>query len=84
MTELKLIAELSANHLGIKSRAMGIVAAAADAGATHFKVQVWKQGTMCLDPTYEVPSGPWAGRKLQHLYAEAYTPWEWQIGRAHV
>lgn len=77
MTELIIIAELSANHLGSKSRALDIVAAAYYAGATHFKVQVWKQGTMCLDPAYEVPSGPWAGRKLQHLYAEAYTPWEW-------
>lgn len=77
MADLKIVAELSANHLGSKSRALDIVHAAADAGATHFKVQVWKQGTMCLDPAYEVPGGPWAGRKLQRLYAEAYTPWEW-------
>lgn len=77
MADLKIVAELSANHLGSKSRALDIVAAAYYAGATHFKVQVWEQGTMCLDQNYEVPSGPWAGRKLQHLYAEAYTPWEW-------
>ena len=77
MNDLKIVAELSANHLGDYGRAMQIVEQAAAAGADMFKVQCWKAGTMCLDPDYEVPSGPWAGRKLQHLYAEAYTPWEW-------
>lgn len=77
MSDLSLVAELSANHNGDYGRAMETVEAAAWAGATHFKVQCWKAGTMCIDPTYEVPNGPWAGRKLQHLYAEAYTPWEW-------
>lgn len=77
MSELKLVAELSANHLGDYGRAMEIVEAAAEAGATHFKVQCWKAGTMCVDSTYRVPSGPWAGQSLQRLYAEAYTPWEW-------
>ena len=77
MSELKIVAELSANHLGSKDRAMRILWAAAKAGATHFKVQCWKAGTMCIDPSYTVPSGPWAGHSLQRLYAEAYTPWEW-------
>lgn len=77
MTELKIVAELSASHLGDKGRAMDIVRAAAAAGADMFKVQVWVPGTMCIDPNYRVGAGPWAGYTLMRLYEIAHTPWEW-------
>lgn len=80
MSDLKIVAELSASHLGSYKRALEIAEAAADAGATNFKVQCWKAGAMCIDPGYVVPFGPWQGQGLQHLYAEAYTPWEWLPG----
>lgn len=74
---LEVVAELSANHLSDFNRAMQIATAAADAGADLFKVQVWEPDTMCVDPTYTLAHGPWAGRTLVDLYREAWTPWEW-------
>jgi pseudaminic acid synthase len=76
MTPL-IVAEMSANHLGSLDRAMAIVDAAAEAGANAIKLQTWAPDTMCLDRSYTLQSGPWAGRKLFDLYREAYTPWEW-------
>lgn len=73
---LKLVAEVSANHLGQFDRALRIIDAAAAAGATHVKLQTWALDTMCLTD-YTLDKGPWAGRKLADLYREAYTPWEW-------
>jgi pseudaminic acid synthase len=72
-----IVAELSANHLGSLKRALDIVEAAADAGADGLKVQTWTPGRMCLDQTYTLAHGPWAGRRLYELYEEAWLPWEW-------
>ena len=32
---------------------------------------------MCLDPNYRLDSGPWNGRRLCDLYAEAWISWTW-------
>ena len=74
---LEICAELSCNHLGSFDRAMKIAEEASKAGADLFKVQVWEPGTMCVDKTYTLTSGPWAGRRLSELYEEAWTPWVW-------
>lgn len=74
---LKIIAEMSANHNGSLARALAIVDAAAEAGATGVKIQTWSPGTMCLDPAYTLTSGAWAGRSLSDLYREAWLPWDW-------
>ena len=74
---IEVCAELSANHNGSLKRALDIVDAAARAGADLFKIQTWKPGTMCLDPSYKVKGGPWQGRSLTDLYEEAWTPWGW-------
>ena len=74
---IEIVAELSCNHLGSLDRALAIVDAAADAGADLFKVQVWEPDTMCIDPTYTLTHGPWAGHTLKGLYRLAWTPWEW-------
>lgn len=74
---LEIAAELSCNHLGNEARAQAICVAAAKAGATLFKVQVWEPGTMCLNEHFTLSSGPWAGRRLVDLYEEAWTPWAW-------
>lgn len=73
----KLVAELSANHLGSLERAIAIVTAAAGAGAHAVKLQTWHPERMVLDKDYTMQSGPWAGQKLADLYAQAFTPWEW-------
>jgi pseudaminic acid synthase len=72
-----IVAEMSANHLGSLKRALDIVEAAADAGADGLKVQTWTPGRMCVDKSYTLDHGPWAGRRLYDLYEEAFLPWEW-------
>ena len=71
-----IVAEMSANHLGSLARALAIVDAAADAGADAIKLQTWTPGSMCVSD-YRLDHGPWTGRYLRELYAEAYTPWDW-------
>lgn len=71
-----IVAEMSANHLGQYGRALAIINAAASAGADAIKFQTWSPGTMCISD-YTLTQGPWAGRKLRELYAEAWLPWEW-------
>ena len=75
MTRPFIVAELSASHGGMLERALQIVEAAASAGADAVKIQTWD--TMVLDDSYVIEAGPWAGRRLVDLYAEAKTPWVW-------
>lgn len=77
MQSIEFVAELSANHLGSLDRALELVDAAAEAGATAFKLQTWERDTMCIDRSYTLDSGPWKGRRLFELYREAWTPWDW-------
>ena len=76
MTTPFIVAEMSANHMRSLPRALLLVDAAADAGADAIKVQTWTPGTMCI-AEHVLDSGPWAGRDLRSLYAEAFLPWEW-------
>ena len=78
----KLIAEISANHLGDLNVAKKLIYAAKDAGATHVKLQTYKADTMTLnldsaDFTISKEHKLWGGRSLYGLYEEAHTPWEW-------
>ena len=78
----KLIAEISANHLGDLNIAKKLIYAAKDAGATHVKLQTYKADTMTLnldsaDFTISKEHKLWGGRSLYGLYEEAHTPWEW-------
>ncbi len=75
-----IVAELSANHLGRLDRALAIVEAAAAAGCDALKLQTFTPDGMTLDlggPGFDIAAGPWAGRRLYDLYAEAMTPWDW-------
>ncbi len=76
-----IVAELSANHHRSLAEAVRLVEAAREAGADAVKLQTYTPDTMTLDidsPLFRLGSGPRAGRTLYRLYAEAYTPWEWQ------
>jgi N-acetylneuraminate synthase len=77
-----VIAEVSANHSGDINRALDMVAAAAEAGASAVKFQTYTADTLTIDcdrPEFRIenPDSLWSGRTLYDLYQEAYTPWEW-------
>ena len=76
-----VIAELSANHNQNFDRAVQIIHAAKEAGADAVKLQTYTADTItikCDRPEFRVQGTIWDGRNLHDLYAEAYTPWDWQ------
>lgn len=82
MKNTVIVAEISGNHLGQLDRARKLVEAAAEAGATHLKLQTYTADTITVDsdrPEFIITeSHPlWGGRKLHELYQTAFTPWEW-------
>jgi N-acetylneuraminate synthase len=75
-----VIAELSGNHNGDIGRALALIDAAADTGADAIKIQTYTPDTITLrsdKPEFRIAGGPWAGRTLHDLYAEAHTPYAW-------
>lgn len=75
-----VICELSGNHNGSLDRALAMIDAAAATGCDAIKLQTYTADTLTLDcdgPGFRIEEGPWAGRTLHDLYAEAYTPYEW-------
>jgi N-acetylneuraminate synthase len=77
-----VIAEISANHNQSFDEAARIIAAAKDAGADAIKLQTYTADTLTIrsdNRYFRIGEGTlWEGRNLYDLYAEAYTPWEWQ------
>ncbi|HEY3799336.1 MAG TPA: pseudaminic acid synthase [Caulobacteraceae bacterium] len=75
-----VICELSGNHNGSLERALTMIDAAAATGADAIKLQTYTADTLtlaCDGPGFRIEDGPWAGRTLHDLYAEAYTPYDW-------
>ena len=80
MSDVYLIAEMSANHNGSLRRAKEIICAAAGSGANAIKFQTYTADTLTLNSDREdfiVPDGLWKGRTLYELYSEGSLPWEW-------
>lgn len=77
-----VIAEVSANHHQDFEQAVRIIHAAKEAGADAVKLQTYTPDTItiaCGREEFRIGGGTlWDGRNLHDLYAEAYTPWEWQ------
>lgn len=74
-----IIAEMSGNHNQSLDRALAIVDAAAEAGASAIKLQTYTADTMTLKGVLKIEdeSSIWKGYELHDLYKLAYTPWDW-------
>jgi pseudaminic acid synthase len=75
-----VIAEIGSGHGGSLDVAIDLVIDAARAGAGAVKIQTYTPDSMtieCDEPDFEIKAGPWRGRRLYDLYAEAMTPRDW-------
>lgn len=75
-----IIAEIGSGHGGSFDQAMELVIDAARAGAGAIKLQTYTPDSMTIDcdnPDFVIKAGPWRGRRLYDLYADAMTPREW-------
>lgn len=81
MSNVLIVAELSANHNGKKQIAIETIRAARRAGADAIKLQTYTADTItlnCHTDDFKIKQGTlWDGRYLYDLYKDAYTPWEW-------
>ncbi|TVL99718.1 MAG: pseudaminic acid synthase [Candidatus Brocadia sp. WS118] len=77
-----IVAEMSGNHNQSLEKALEIVDAAAEAGASGLKIQTYTADTMTIPHNkglfyIDDPKSLWHGKTLFDLYQIAYTPWEW-------
>lgn len=80
MSNIFIIAELSANHAQNIEIAIETIRAAKRAGADAIKFQTYTADTITIDcnnDDFKIEGTLWEGRYLYDLYKEAYTPWEW-------
>jgi pseudaminic acid synthase len=76
---VEIVAELSGNHNGSLERAKALIHKAKHCGASTIKLQTYRPETICATDhsLCSLDHGPWSGRTLRDLYAEAHTPREW-------
>lgn len=80
ISEVFIIAELSANHNGSLDVAKETIRAAKRAGADAIKLQTYTADTITIDcrkDDFKIKGTIWEDKYLYDLYKEAYTPWEW-------
>lgn len=75
-----IIAEMSGNHNGDIDRAIELLKAAKESGASAVKLQTYTADTITINHDSEefmIRGGLWDGSKLYDLYEQAHTPWDW-------
>ena len=77
-----IVAEISANHNNMLSRALKLVDEAKKAGADAVKIQTYKADTITMNSKnknflIKDKNSLWNGKYLYDLYREGSTPWEW-------
>jgi len=75
-----IVAELSSSHLGDINNIFRLIDEAKHAGADAVKLQAYTPDSITLNSQRDdflIKEGPWKGRYLYDLYAEAHTPFSW-------
>lgn len=81
MSNIFIIAELSANHNNDLDLAVRTIEAAAKSGADAIKVQTYTADSLTLNVNNDIfgprKDGLWKGRTLYELFTEGSLPYEW-------
>ena len=74
-----LIAEISGNHCGSKSRFLKHIIEAKKAGADMVKIQTYEENEICINPKYLKKKNPMIKdvKKLFSIYKKYKTPFKW-------
>ena len=75
-----IVAEISANHGQIFSRAVALIKKAKECGADAVKFQTYTPDTITMNVDnkyFRIKHPKWGGQTLHQLYKRAYTPWNW-------
>ena len=75
-----IVAEISGNHNGSKSRFLRLIEKACKSGADLIKIQTYEPDDITLnskDNHFKIKDGIWKGKNLFSLYKKACTPYQW-------
>ena len=75
-----IIAEISGNHNGSKSRFLKLIEKACKSGADLIKIQTYEPDDITLNSKsnkFKIQNGIWRGKDLYTLYKKACTPYDW-------
>ena len=79
-SEPLVIAEISSNHAGSKSKFLKLIKLACENGADLIKIQTYEPQDITLDKNYgnfKIRNGLWTGETLWSLYNKSFTPFSW-------
>ena len=77
---MNLIAEISSNHAGSKSKFLKLIKLACENGADLIKIQTYEPQDITLNKNYgnfKIRKGLWKGETLWSLYNKSFTPFSW-------
>ena len=76
----KIIAEISGNHNGNKSRFLKLIKKACESNADLIKIQTYEPKDITVlkrNKLYKIKKGIWKGKYFSDLYKKACTPFKW-------